>query len=217
MREAEALKLPKRAVRLARTALATELLQVVPMRVRSLRNLRLGEHLISKRAGSNVYTHLHIPGAETKNGVAIDWELPSSTVKLIKIYLDRFRVADASNPYLFPGEGTKPIATTTMADYFRNTLGPFIGVEIHPHLMRHLAALMFLEANPGAYEMASRILGHRNVKTTIAFYCGLEDDALNAKFDQVVLRARQRTITTTRNVRPTRRSLGVAGGTDGHV
>ena len=206
MREAETLPLPKRATRLARTALAVELLQVVPMRVRSLRNLRLGEHLICKRAGSNVYTHLHVPGAETKNGVPIDWELPSSTVKLIKAYLGRFRSAEAGNPYLFPGEGNKPIATTTMATYFRDTLAQFIGVEINPHLMRHLAVLLFLEANPGAYEMASRILGHKNVQTTTAFYCGLEIDAASRRYDEVVLRARKATAGASRHALPRRRS-----------
>ena len=206
MREAEALQLPKRATRLARTALAVELLQVVPMRVCSLRNLRLGEHLICKREGSNQYTHLHVPGAETKNGVPIDWELPSSTVKLIKTYLERFREAESGNSYLFPGEGNKPIATTTMATYFRETLAQFIGAEINPHLMRHLAALLFLEANPGAYEMASRVLGHKNVQTTTAFYCGLEVDAASRRYDEVVLRARKTAAGASRHALAKRRS-----------
>jgi hypothetical protein len=35
-----------------------------------------------------------------------------------------------------------------------------------------LAAKIFLDANPGAYEVVRQFLGHRELKTTTRFYAG---------------------------------------------
>ena len=45
---------------------------------------------------------------------------------------------------------------------------------INAHLFRHLAAMIWLDANPGGYEAARRLLGHSAVSTTINVYSGLE-------------------------------------------
>lgn len=66
-----------------------------------------------------------------------------------------------------------------------------IGVRVHPHLLRHFAAWLFLKHNPGAYEAVRRLLGHRSLTTTLAAYTGLEADAAAKRLDDVVLQERK--------------------------
>ena len=52
-----------------------------------------------------------------------------------------------------------------------------IGLEVNPHLYRHLVHLVVLNRYPGAYAMISRILGHKSLQTAISNYAG-EDIAI---------------------------------------
>jgi integrase len=61
---------------------------------------------------------------------------------------------------------------------------------MHPHLFRHVAAKLFLDAQPGAYEVVRRVLGHRSIETTTGFYTGLETAASVRHFDRTILRLR---------------------------
>jgi hypothetical protein len=45
---------------------------------------------------------------------------------------------------------------------------------------------MWLKHNPGDYETVRRMLGHRNIQTTITFYCGLETMQANVMFGNMV-------------------------------
>jgi integrase len=49
-----------------------------------------------------------------------------------------------------------------------------VGLRLTAHQFRHAAAAIILKNRPGDYEFARRILGHRNVQTTMRFYGGLE-------------------------------------------
>ena len=66
-----------------------------------------------------------------------------------------------------------------------------LGVDFHPHLFRHLAAGLYLDENPGAYEEVRRLLGHSRIETTIQFYAGAETKAAVRRYDAMVLRLRQ--------------------------
>ena len=56
---------------------------------------------------------------------------------------------------------------------------------------RHIAAKLFLDANPGAYEVVRRVLGHRSIDTTTCFYTGLETPAAVRHFDKTILHLRR--------------------------
>jgi site-specific recombinase XerC len=60
------------------------------------------------------------------------------------------------------------------------------GVIVHPHLMRHLAAHLFLAAHPGDYATVSKLLGHKKLETTIRFYAGLEAEDAVATYSALV-------------------------------
>jgi site-specific recombinase XerD len=46
------------------------------------------------------------------------------------------------------------------------------GIVITPHQFRHLGAKNILDANPGNFEGAKQLLGHKNIKTT-TIYAGI--------------------------------------------
>ena len=54
------------------------------------------------------------------------------------------------------------------------------------HQFRHAAAAILLKHKPGEYELVRRVLGHRNIQTTINFYCGLETTQANKMFGDIV-------------------------------
>lgn len=60
--------------------------------------------------------------------------------------------------------------------------------QVNAHLFRHFAVMLWLDANPGSYEVARRLLSHSAVSHTIAMYSGLEGDAAIRKFAEVVAR-----------------------------
>ena len=65
------------------------------------------------------------------------------------------------------------------------------GIRVHPHLFRHIAAKLYLDANPGAYEVVRRVLGHRSIGTTTGFYSGVETAAALRHFDATILKLRE--------------------------
>jgi integrase len=60
------------------------------------------------------------------------------------------------------------------------------GLRLTVHQFRHAAAAIYLRHNPGAYE--ARLLGHRNIQTTINFYVGLETTQANQEFGKIIRR-----------------------------
>jgi len=60
------------------------------------------------------------------------------------------------------------------------------GLRITAHQFRHAAAAIYLRHHPGAYEIVKRLLGHRNIQTTINFYCGLETTQANQEFAKII-------------------------------
>ena len=88
-REVERCKVPSRAeALLVQTALAVEILLMVPLRRANLVNLNLERHFTRSRGGT---VHLVIPAHEVKNETAIEAVLPRETVRLLDLYVERYR------------------------------------------------------------------------------------------------------------------------------
>jgi integrase len=59
---------------------------------------------------------------------------------------------------------------------------------MNTHLFRHATAKIYLDANPGGYEVVRRVLGHRSSDTTSRYYTGLETAAAVRHFDDTILK-----------------------------
>lgn len=172
------------------TALAVELLLMLPLRRRNLVRLNLEQHLRRTRGG---VVHLVIPGEEVKNGTEIASVLPVSVVKLLDLYLERYRTVLLSQPsaWLFPGVGDRPKSLERMALQISDTVKRETGLLVNVHLFRHIAAKLYLDANPGAYGVVRLLHGHKSVDTTTKYYCGAETGAAFGIYEQQVVGLRQ--------------------------
>ena len=96
---------------------------------------------------------------------------------LIDDYIDNHLhvlLRGSDEPWLFPGMhgGHKDLAT--LSSQITKRIQTATGLRVTVHQFRHAAAALILRAKPGNYEYVRRILGHRNLQTTINFYVGLE-------------------------------------------
>ena len=61
-----------------------------------------------------------------------------------------------------------------LARRVKETIEERLGIEMNTHLFRHLAAMLILDRDPGAYDLVRRILGHAELSTTLDAYSGME-------------------------------------------
>lgn len=173
------------------TAVAIELLIMAPIRIKNLTELRIGVNLLRGRQGGMT---LSLPEAEVKNSVAIEIALPATTARLIDLYLEIYRplLEPAGSPWLFPGrsvDGHKSM--TGLRGQIERAIKLYCGLVVNPHLFRHFAAKLILEANPGAHGQVQRILGQKSIKTALTYYTGLETGAAFNQYDNQVLQLRR--------------------------
>jgi site-specific recombinase XerD len=60
------------------------------------------------------------------------------------------------------------------------------GIRLNIHLFRHLTGYIYLRHYPGQYEPVRQLLGHKDVRTTISFYVGLEEDANFKRYGEIL-------------------------------
>jgi integrase len=200
-------RLLKKARRLDRTrrddalpvqiALAIEILLFAPIRLGNLARLRIDQHFHWSRAGRKGVCHLVISAEEVKNGVPLEFPLPRDLLTLLQTYLDDYRprLTSSDDPWLCPGRDGRHKTTTALRNQISKTVLEETGLEVNPHLFRHIAAKLHLEVNPGEYEIVRRLLGHTDIKTTTSFYTGTEGAAAARHYDRTILGLRDRTAT----------------------
>jgi integrase len=169
-------------------ALATELWLFVPLRIANFAGLRLDQHLIRRQGGDGRWA-IHVPAAMVKNTIDLDYELPAPIALHLEIYLERFRprLVAGSNPWLFPGKGGKAKHVATLRAQVTRAVRQGTGIELHPHLFRHIAGKLLLDEHPGDQGTVQRLLGHKSIRTTMATYTGAETRAAIRRYDEVVL------------------------------
>jgi hypothetical protein len=175
----------------AQIAVAVALLLAAPIRMANLAALRLEVHVLRTRAACEGLWHIVLAEHETKNREPRECQLGPETVAVLGEYLARYRprLAEPGNDYIFPsGRGHKAIGT--MGPALSRQILRRTGLEMNPHLFRHLAAKLILEATPGAYGIVQDVLGHRDAATTRSHYAGSETAAAARHFDGVVRQMR---------------------------
>jgi integrase len=192
----------QRAAGLMATAAAMELLLMCPMRISNLISLDLQKHVKRTVTAKSVCVHLHVPAEEVKNGVEIHCVLPEQSARLLEEYINDFRpdLPHAPSTLLFPGIKGGRRATTTFWVAISKTARRYAGLEINPHLFRHLAAKLYLDRNPGGYEVVRRMLGHKSMNTTVQFYAGQETTNTFRHFDDLIIAQRNEAADPLRSV-----------------
>ncbi len=157
-------------------AVALSILLSCPMRMANLASLDLDRHLTSYRTGSHTMYSIRIEGADVKNHEPIEIQLSGANSAILHRYITKFRnvVTEAQSTALFPTKGDGlPRAPGNLSGELTALVYRETGLVINPHLFRHFAAKIYLDANPGHYETVRQLLRHKNVQTTINFYSEL--------------------------------------------
>lgn len=171
-------------------ALTLELLLMIPMRLKNLAEIDIERHIVRSHRG---VVQLAIPGYEVKNGSDIEAVIPPPAVRLMDVYLRDYRplLLDGPSAALFPGKAGVSKTLQALRTQIIKAVQRHCGLLANPHLFRHIAAKLYLDANPGAYGLVRLLLGHKSVETTIKFYCGMESAAAFRQFDAHILKLRQ--------------------------
>jgi site-specific recombinase XerD len=180
-----------RQAQVMQMAVLLELLLHVPMRVKNAASLDLAKHFQLPAGGKPGKWRLSIPKGEVKNDKAIDAELGAEISALFRRYVSVFLpvLSNGQTTALFVGQNGRK-CPPALGKQFEKFIGRELGLTVNIHLMRHLMAFAYLEANPGDYEGARQLLGHKQIATTIHFYAGAESEAAFRRLDKVVDRLR---------------------------
>lgn len=174
---------------LIQAAVAIEILQFAPMRIRNLNALRLDQHLI----WHDKCLRIIVPVEEVKNKVALDFLLPEATTERVKRYIDDWRMmfTPGASPYLFPGRKGAAKDCSALRKLITNTLWSHAAIRLTPHQFRHAAAKLLLDRLPGHYEVVRKLLGHKALTTTYAHYAGAETQKAIELYGEVITKTRR--------------------------
>lgn len=175
-----------RAHLLRETGLAIAILLYCPIRKKNLSAIHLDENIQKSGDGR---TFLMFTPDLVKNNRPIEFELPPPVTKLLDAHLAQRspQLCPAACPWLFPKrDGSKSIDANQLATNVKNAIKREIGIDFNMHLFRHLSAKLWLDANPGQYEVVRRLLGHSELSTTMNVYAGFEAGTATRLFSEVI-------------------------------
>ena len=167
-------------------AVAISILLHCPIRIGNLAAIHIERNI--QRPG-NGRTYLDFGANEVKNHQAIEFELPKGVIALIDEHLSTWQPfpRPEPTPWLFPKrDGVVPMVGSRLAKYITTRIRKEVSIEFNAHLFRHLAAKIWLEANPGSYEVVRRLLGHSAVSQTLNVYAGFEAGTATRLFSKLI-------------------------------
>jgi hypothetical protein len=179
---------PVRAAVTAQLAIAIGILTAAPVRLANLTAIRLGINLI-KPDGRNSGYWLVFPEYDVKNRVKLEYPLAPYLTRLIDEYVHDFRpvlLFEGTEDWLFPGQTRGPKHEVCLSSQITKRVFKATGLRMTVHQFRHAAGALILKHRPGEYELVRRLLGHRNVQTTINAYIGLENIQASEIFSEIV-------------------------------
>jgi integrase len=179
---------PIKAAVTAQLAVAIAILSFAPVRLANLVSIELGKNLI-KPGGPDSPFWLIFPHYDVKNRVNLEFAFDEAVTGLIDEYVHEFRptlVRGANAVWLFPGVAGKSKTANMFSTQITERIQKATGVRMTVHQFRHACAAIYLKHRPGEYETVKRLLGHRNIQTTINFYCGLETTQANEAFGEII-------------------------------
>jgi integrase len=180
---------PVRAAVTAQLAVAIGILVNAPVRLANLTAIRLGTNLI-KPGGPDSNYWLVFPDYDVKNRVKLEYPLEEFPSRLIDEYVHDFRptlLRHRNEDWLFPGQRAGAKGKVSFSGQISRCIYKATGLRITVHQFRHAAGALILQRRSGEYELVRRLLGHRNVQTTIGAYIGLENIQASEIFGKIVM------------------------------
>ena len=167
-------------------AVAIAILTYCPLRIKNLSQINLEQNLQRLGDGS---AYLVFEDEETKNRRPVEYELPRDVVAMIDEHL-KTRVphlCPAGTAWLFPRrDGHTAIGSSELGSRIFKRILKETGLEVNAHLFRHLSVMIYLDAHPGAYEAAGRLIGHSSASRTIRLYSGMETRSATQEYSNLV-------------------------------
>ena len=172
-------------------ALAIAIFLNCPIRRKNMAEIHLEQNLHRPGDGR---VFLVFEADQVKNEKRIEFELPKSVVNLIDRHLAS-RTPQLCPPgtlWLFPRrDGSAPVHLDQFAGRIKQRVFKELGLKVNVHLFRHIAAKIWLDANPGHYEALRRLLGHKELSQTINAYAGFEAGTATRLFAEAVEQAKR--------------------------
>jgi integrase len=168
------------------TAVAIAILLACPLRVGNLAEIHL-ERNIHRPGDGRAY--LVFEEDETKNARRIEFELPPELCRMIDRHLASRcpELCPHGTAWLFPRrDGAAAVDPSVLSERISKTIRRSTGLDVNAHLFRHLAVMIWLDANPGSYEAARRLLGHAELSHTLNLYSGFEASSAARAFSDLV-------------------------------
>jgi hypothetical protein len=172
----------------AQLAVAIGILTAAPVRLANLTAIRLGLNLIKPDSPNSNYW-LVFPEYDVKNRVKLEYPLAPYLTRLIDEYVHDFRpvlLFEGIEDWLFPGQCGGHKHEVCLSSQITKRIFKATGLRMTVHQFRHAAGALILRHRPGEYELVRRLLGHRNVQTTINAYVGLENIQASEIFGKIV-------------------------------
>jgi integrase len=174
------------------SALAIDLLIHFGLRMQNLSSLRFDEHLHWPQ-GRRKPALLTFRGDETKNDDPIEREIPTVLAERLQVFRNEIAptVIGKRPDAVFVTFNGKPRTQGALKVAIERTVLRHLGVKITPHQYRHVTAKVALDANPGAYELVRQLLGHKNLKTTVNFYAGIDARRAGRAHAELLMKLRE--------------------------
>jgi len=167
-------------------AVAIAILLVCPVRIKNLAGIHLEQHI--QRPGDG-RAYLVLTEDDLKNERPLEFELPQEVIRMIDRHLASRcpHMCPAGTPWLFPRrDGAVSVEPGQLSTRIKKRVSKTTGLEVNAHLFRHFAVMNWLNANPGGYEVARRLLGHSEVSHTINMYSGVEVKSATRAFADLI-------------------------------
>ena len=171
----------------AALALALAVTLDTAFRRANVTGLRTDRHLgsIDRRTGRMV---VEIPETETKTASVYVAELRPRTVQLLEKFLVTWRplISAGDTLFVFPDETGAAVDGARFGARLGRLVTRRIQAKFAMHRVRGMLATLYAEANPGDEKTAQTKLGHRDPRTTQAFYLAPQQQKAIRRFDAVI-------------------------------
>jgi integrase len=170
------------------------------MRLSNLVALRVGESIRPFGEGRSARWVIDIPAEKVKNRQPLRYVLLPESGRLIEWYLANWqhRWCGHGAPWLFPDKEGGHVDPILLSRSIARRAHRYVGARITAHQFRHLAAELYLQADPIGLGVVSQHLGHQKFDTTRKYYAREQTRIATQRYHEVLARKRTQAVSRPR-------------------